>query len=297
MKNPFPDQVQTIGIAAPASKADRAKYEASANLLRSFGLRVIEGKHLFDPADTPAYLSAPDKERADDLNELIRSPEIDLILCLRGGYGSMRILEKIDWATLRERNLPIIGFSDITALHLAMLARNAGTAIAGQMAASFANAMRNEETFCSFHRAVNTALHGKTVLLERLPLTGLQAGTGKGGIIPANLTLLAALCGTPFLPDLDGKILIVEDIGEPLRKLDRHLTQLFLAGIPQKLAGLVFARFTDCEDDAPRMALFREFAQSVPGPVLAGLAFGHEIPSLSFVYNEQAEIRGEELYF
>lgn len=297
MNNPFPDSVTTIGIAAPSSAADRGQYEASLELLRSSGIRTVEGGHLFTPSDAPPYLSAPDDARADDLNDLIRNPEIDLILCLRGGYGSMRILDRIDWKTLRERNLPVIGFSDVTALHLAMFARNAGLPVAGQMAAALARSMQNSVTFRSYRRALHTALHGKTALTEQYTLPELRPGTVDGGLVPVNLTLLAALCGTPYLPDLAGKILIVEDIGEPVRKLDRHLTQLRLAGIPQKLAGLVFAQFSDCGDEPQRMCLFRDFARSVPGPVLAGLPFGHELPSLSFVYGEHAEIRNGTLRF
>lgn len=297
MNNPFPDSVTTIGIAAPSSAADRGQYETSLELLRASGIRTVEGGHLFAPSDAPPYLSAPDDARADDLNALIRNPEIDLILCLRGGYGSMRILDRIDWETLRERNLPVIGFSDITALHLAMLARNAGLPVAGQMAAALTRSMQNPVTFRSYRRALHTALHGKTVLTEQYTLTELRPGMVDGGIVPVNLTLLAALCGTPYLPDLTGKILIIEDIGEPVRKLDRHLTQLRLAGIPQRLAGLVFAQFSDCGDEPQRISLFRDFACSVPGPVLAGLPFGHELPSLSFVYGEHAEIRNGALRF
>lgn len=297
MNNPFPDSVTTIGIAAPSSAADRGQYEASLELLRSSGIRTVEGGHLFTPSAAPPYLSAPDDARADDLNDLIRNPEIDLILCLRGGYGSMRILDRIDWKTLRERNLPVIGFSDVTALHLAMFARNAGLPVAGQMAAALARSMQNSVTFHSYRRALHTALHGKTTLTEQYTLPELRPGTVVGSLVPVNLTLLAALCGTPYLPDLAGKILIVEDIGEPVRKLDRHLTQLRLAGIPQKLAGLVFAQFSDCGDEPQRMCLFRDFARSVPGPVLAGLPFGHELPSLSFVYGEHAEIRNGTLRF
>ena len=297
MNNPFPDSVTTIGIAAPSSAADRGQYEASLELLRSSGIRTVEGGHLFTPSAAPPYLSAPDDARADDLNDLIRNPEIDLILCLRGGYGSMRILDRIDWKTLRERNLPVIGFSDVTALHLAMFARNAGLPVAGQMAAALARSMQNSVTFHSYRRALHTALHGKTTLTEQYTLPELRPGTVVGSLVPVNLTLLAALCGTPYLPDLAGKILIVEDIGEPVRKLDRHLTQLRLAGIPQKLAGLVFAQFSDGGDEPPRMWLFRDFARSVPGPVLAGLPFGHELPSLSFVYGEHAEIRNGTLRF
>lgn len=297
MKNPFPACVTTIGIAAPSGAADRGQYEASLALLRSFGLRIIEGGNLFASSDAQPYLSAPDDARADDLNALIRNPEIDLILCLRGGYGSMRILDRIDWETLRKRNLPVIGFSDITAIHLAMLARNAGLPVAGQMAAAFARSMQDSATFLSFHRALQTALHGKTAPTEQYTLTELRSGTADGGIIPVNLTLLAALCGTPYFPDLTDRLLIVEDIGEPVRKLDRHLTQLRLAGVPQKLAGLVFAQFTDCENESLRINLFRDFARMVPGPVLSGLPFGHELPSLSFVYGEHAEIRNGTLRF
>ena len=296
MNNPFPERVRTIGIAAPASRADRADWDASAEILRSFGLRVVEGR-LFEHRDAMPYLSAPDPQRAEGLNGLIRNPEIDLILCLRGGYGSMRILDRVDWDVLRRRALPVIGFSDITALHLAMFARKAGIPVAGQMAAGFARTMKNDQTFSAVRRALSVAFHGKEELEEHYSLTEIRGGTAAGGIVPVNLTLLAALCGTPFLPDLEGKILVVEDIGEPLRKLDRHLTQLRLAGIPQKLAGVVFAQFTDCGEKEFQTRLLEEFSRFVSGPVLAGLPFGHELPSLSFVWGEAAEIRAGELRF
>ena len=298
MNNPFPLHVKTIGIAAPASGADRSRYEASRKLLDSFGICIIEGKYLFEtPApDTPAYLSASDDARAEDLNSMIRNPEIDLILCLRGGYGSMRLLEKLDWDTLRQRDLPVVGFSDITALHLAMRSRAAGIPVAGQMAARLAEALADETTRLSFRRALSTAFHGKFAAGNPVPLTVLKDGSAHGPLIPVNLTLLTSLCGTPWLPDLSGALLVLEDIGEPVRKLDRHLTQLALAGIPQRIAGLVFAQFTDCGDAAERLNLFRNFAGTVRGPVLSGLPFGHDLPSFSFVYGERAEIRGGNFY-
>ena len=311
MNNPFPLHVKTIGIAAPASgiimtakvrrRPQPSIYAASCNsrkLLDSFGIRIIEGKHLFEtPApDTPAYLSASDDARAKDLNSMIRNPDIDLILCLRGGYGSMRLLEKLDWDTLRQRDLPVVGFSDITALHLAMRSRAAGIPVAGQMAARLAEALADETTRLSFRRALSTAFHGKFAAGNPVPLTVLKDGSAHGPLIPVNLTLLTSLCGTPWLPDLSGALLVLEDIGEPVRKLDRHLTQLALAGIPQRIAGLVFAQFTDCGDAAERLNLFRNFAGTVRGPVLSGLPFGHDLPSFSFVYGERAEIRGGNFY-
>lgn len=300
MNNPFPERVRTIGIAAPASRADRNAYEASAELLRSFGIRLVEGRHLFEPegkGDEMPYLSASDRKRAEDLNELIGNPEIDLILCLRGGYGSMRILDQIDWNTLRRRNLPLVGFSDITALHLAMSARRAGTPVAGQMAAALARSLQEESTFRAFRRALSVALEGKRAFTEHCPLTAIREGRAAGELIPVNLTLLTALCGTSDLPDLSGKILVLEEIGEPVRKVDRQLTQLHLAGILSKIAGLVFAQFTDCGEEELLLRLFRDSARFVSGPVLAGLPFGHEIPSLSFVYGERAEIRDGMLCF
>ncbi len=289
MKNPFPAEVKKIGIAAPASSADRVRYASSRQWMSERGIVLLEAEHLFSGAPLP-YLSASDEMRAEDLNRLIGDPSVDLILCLRGGYGSPRILDRIDWETLRRRRLPLVGFSDITAIHLAMLAKRAGVPVAGQMAANLSLSMRNDPTFRAFRRALDTAFHGKKRCSRSVPLEVLRVGACMGRIVTANLTLLAALCGSEWLPDFSGTILILEDIGEPLRKIDRHLTQLRHAGILGQVAGVVFAQFTDCGEPDIRRELFREFAERVDGPVLHGLAFGHEIPSLSFVCGEEGAI-------
>ena len=177
-----------------------------------------------------------------------------------------------------------------------MRSRAAGIPVAGQMAARLAEALADETTRLSFRRALSTAFHGKFAAGNPVPLTVLKDGSAHGPLIPVNLTLLTSLCGTPWLPDLSGTLLVLEDIGEPIRKLDRHLTQLALAGIPQRIAGLVFAQFTDCGDAAERLNLFRNFAGTLRGPVLSGLPFGHDLPSFSFVYGERAEIRGGNFY-
>ena len=289
-ENPFPKQIRTIGVAAPAGSADREKYEASVRLIESFGIRVVSAPHLFSETPHASYLSAPENERADDLNALIRDPGIDLIQCIRGGYGSMKILESIDWDVLRERKLPVIGFSDITAIHLAMVAKHAGIPVAGQMAARFAESMKDPLTHDSFRSSLRFALTGEGKL-EFSPLKVLKDGTCSGPLIPANLTLLTALCGTSYLPDLTGCILVIEEIGEPPRKIDRELTQLRLSGILDRISGLVFGQYTDCGTESELDPLFREFAQYVSGPVLAGFPFGHEIPSVTLPCGGKFTIR------
>ena len=153
-------RIRRIGIAAPASSCDEEKLQAGIALLKQNGLSVVSGKHLFRKGAF-SYLSADDPFRADDLNALIADSSVDAILCSRGGYGTPRILERIDYQILRERNLPIIGFSDITALHLAMLSRNAGICIASQMAARLPEAVNDPET-CAGMRRVYRLLSGKT---------------------------------------------------------------------------------------------------------------------------------------
>ena len=206
MKNPFPAEVKKIGIAAPASSADRVRYASSRQWMSERGIVLLEAEHLFSGAPLP-YLSASDEMRAEDLNRLIGDPSVDLILCLRGGYGSPRILDRIDWETLRRRRLPLVGFSDITAIHLAMLAKRAGVPVAGQMAANLSLSMRNDPTFRAFRRALDTAFHGKKRCSRSVPLEVLREGACMGRIVTANLTLLAALCGSEWLPDFSGTIL------------------------------------------------------------------------------------------
>ena len=114
----FPEELHCIGLAAPAGRVAPERYQAACRFLSGLGIKAIPGRSVLK-GDVLPYVSAPAADRADDLNELIRDPEVQAVYCLRGGYGSVHLLDRLDWETLKQRRLPVVGYSDITGLHLA----------------------------------------------------------------------------------------------------------------------------------------------------------------------------------
>lgn len=289
MKNPFPDSVHQIGIPAPAGVPDRNRLEQSIALLQQWGIGTKLGNHLFEQ-DEATFYAADSVRRAEDFNQLAADPEVDLILCARGGYGSAQTLPLLDWKTIQKRNLPVIGYSDITAIHLAMIKKRAGIPVTAQMAASLAQSLRNRITWKSMHCALN----GWEQTAKLIPFCGSDAS---GTLIAANLSLLVSLCGTPYLPDFHHCILILEDVNELPRILDRHLTQLLLCGILSAPSAIVFASFHKCGDPKELSSIFNRFAKKAGIPIFHGLPFGHVIPSLAFRNGTEARIQDSTLFF
>ena len=291
-KNNLFGSIKTVGLAAPASACDPANLQAGIHILEQYGIDVISGGNLFRKGRF-SYLSADDSFRAEDFNRLAEDDSVDAILCIRGGYGTPRILDQINYDILKARNLPVIGFSDITALHLAMLSRNAGRCVASQMAARLPEAIENRKTLTGMQR-VYSRLDGVKKPFHKVgrKLCMLnENATVEGGVIPLNLTLAAALCGTDYLPSMKNRIVILEEVGEPVRKIDRMLNQLLYSNFFNMASAVVFAQFTDCGETAERNCLLRDFANRVDCPVFSGLDYGHSLPSQSFLFDEPCRIK------
>ncbi len=301
IENPFPPQVKRIGIPAPASMPKAHEIDAARNLLKSWGIEPVVGPNLLSGGDA-AYLSASDETRLADLNAMINDESLDLILCARGGYGSMRILERVDWAALKRRNLPLLGYSDITAIHLGMLAKGAGVPVVCNMANNLKKAASHPYCGPAMARALKAALCGSKGSFEKMAmpegrrLETLKAGSASGPLVPVNLTLLAALCGTQFMPSLKGAILLIEDVGEKPRCLDRMLAQLELSGILGQVSALLLGDFTDCGREPELRETFSRYLESVKGPVLQGVPFGHSLPSQAFAMGEKALVENASFY-
>jgi len=279
MNSPFPSEIHQIGLVAPAGPARPELLDAGIEQLRQWNLKVIEGAHV-RTGTAEKYLSASAAERAADLQQLWEQPEIDLILCVRGGFGSAHLLSLLDWERLRRRPVPVVGYSDITALHLAMIREQAGLPLAGPMAIR----MHTIEDYTG--EAFRHILSGEGPRRLTLPDGGnrlevIRAGRVEAPVFAANLAVMATLLGTPWMPDLSGWILLVEDVGEPVYRLDRYLTQLEQSGVLNECAGLIFGRFSDCGEAAEREPLWRRLAANFSGPVLNGFPFGHTFPLAS----------------
>ena len=258
--------------------------------LRATGREPRFGAHVNGPSDT-AYLSADAEARASDLTELWLDPKIDLLLAVRGGFGSAHLLPLLDWRMLKNRpELPLAGFSDITALHWAMEKAGAGRPIAGPMLGKLAESAASPYT-AKFHAlAFRPGAYELPPAGEYGSLTELRSGRASGLPLVGNLSVAATLCGTPFLPDAAGRILILEDLNEPAYKLDRCLTMLEQNGLFECCAGVIFGQFTDCADEAELRKLFRRFAAKVNGPVIANFPFGHILPMATLDFHRELSI-------
>lgn len=281
----------TIGICSPSGPTKDAA-EALARTAAYFserGYRVVIGAHAGDEASASGkpYLAGEDTDRAADLNRFLRDGEIDLILCARGGYGAMRLLDKIDYDAARRDPKPVVGYSDVTALSLALLARAGVISFSGIMATAgsgFGEDSLDPFSAQSFFVAVGEGPLPRTLTgppegaswqVHRAP----AAHTLTGPLIPVCLSLLTSLTGTPFLPDLSGAILIIEDVYEELYAIDRFLTQARLAGLLDNLAGILIGTFNGVTDQVE--TLHREVPhlclEMTPPSVaiVSGVAYGH----------------------
>lgn len=239
----------TVGLVAPAGFiGDRFGVEQIEEAVRAMGLEPRAAPNLVDRA---GYLAGSDRERASAFQAMFEDDAIDGIFAVRGGWGCARILPHLDFAAIARNPKVFMGSSDITALHLAFAAR-AGFATLHSPNAASSWPLPVWEQF----RAL--AFEGATPTLsvpgprnDRLTqgdwrIRTFRPGTARGRLLGGNLTVLSALVGTPYLPDFAGAILFLEDTNEAEYRIDRMLTQLSLAGILGKVAGVVFGQCTNC---------------------------------------------------
>lgn len=265
-----------IGVLSPASPAEEERIEQGLERLRSRGYRLREAPHA---RARLGYLAGSDEERAKDLMELWADEEVEALFCLRGGYGTLRLLDRLDYSLFREHPKPLVGYSDITALQWAIWAKSKVVSFSGPMVAGLGEA----DSFT--WEKLWAVLEGETwegVLRdEARPWEVWRSGEAEGRLMPGNLSLIVSLMGTPYLPDLEGAILVLEDVGERPYRVDRALNQLRLAGVFHRLAGLVLGDFgeTFAESGPQEPWSLRRIVETVVEgtdfPIVAGLAYGH----------------------
>ena len=276
----FPKKIRCAAITAPAGFPDPTALEqAIKELQKAVAVKDFVAK---PTACTPSYLAADAAERLACFNAAVNDPEVDLILAVRGGFGSVHILPGIDYDTLRRRQLPVMGYSDITSLHCAMLTKKAGIPISGSNLLQLNEVIKDDLSFAS-HKLALCGSSSQSELpapaLQAVNAQGITAKTVASSAYAANLTVLTSLCGTEFMPDFSNKILIIEDVNEPVYKIDRMLEQLRLAGLLKNIAALVFGEFTDPENSTEALTkLFERFAALLDCPCYKNFAFGHKFP-------------------
>lgn len=271
----------TVGIITPASAvSDATSLQAGIAYLESLGLRVVTRR---PPVKTSHYLAGSDQERIDELNAFLRDPDIHAVFCARGGYGTLRILPYLDYDAARLSPTLIVGYSDITAIHMAMYAKAGIPGISGPMVSTeWANSHPDSERL--FWELARGGQPTPLLSPDGASLQGVQDGVVTGTLLGGNLAVLTRLIGTPYLPSLEGAILFIEDIGEAPYRIDGMLAQLKLAGIWDSLGGLVIGKFTGSgssnRTSAEIESVFDDYCTQAPFPVAKGLVYGH-IPEKS----------------
>jgi muramoyltetrapeptide carboxypeptidase len=256
-----------VALIAPAGPVSADRIDAALERCGRLGLEPVLGAAA---RARNGYLAGTDAERLADLNAALADAAIDAVWALRGGYGTMRLLQRLDTTPLRQRPRAFIGFSDNTAVHLAVHAQHV-VSFHAPHAGGTLSALAER---CLHRVLFDAAPAGPLELPAGAAPQRLAGGRAEGPLIGGNLALLAALCGTPVAPHAHGAILFIEDIAEPAYRIDRAWTQLLLAGVLDGVAGILIGHFTECDDDTPQ--LLRELAAPLGVPVLAGLPIGHE---------------------
>jgi len=262
-----------IGVVAPASPFDQGKFIKGLTVLEEMGLGPIVPETIYD---RNGYLAGSDSHRADMLNAMFADPAVKGIICARGGYGSLRILSRIDYGAISANPKVFIGCSDITALLNTFFVKCGLVSLHGPMIESLAAA--SEKT----KQSLQDVLFANSVLsvVPENPRT-VYAGQASGVIAGGNLTTLCHLVGTPFEPDFSGRMLLLEDVGESPYHIDRMLTQMKMAGCFERVAGILLGSFKGCGDPEQVDAVFADVFRTEAIPILAGFNFGHDEPNLT----------------
>lgn len=276
----------TIAIVAPSGHVPEDGLTTATAYLSGRGYNVVSRT---TPGRRDRFMAAPDAQRATDLMEAFCDTSIDAIFAARGGYGSGRLLDRLDYTQIAVTPKPLVAFSDGTALQLALLARAGlvsytGTSIFPELKDGAPDSLI-AETLWPLLRG-----DGVTVPCSQVRRDGVAAGPLIGGC----LSLVVSLLGTGYLPDMTGAILLLEDVNEPPFRIDRMLTQLRHAGVFADVAGVVFGQFRGCESKDPGDGtlddVIEEVATWTDSPVVSRLPYGHVTPRCVLPIGEQVSL-------
>jgi muramoyltetrapeptide carboxypeptidase len=289
----------TVGLVKPAGfLADEFELQVVMETVAAMGLVPKAAPHL---RTRFGYLAGRDADRAADLNAMYADDDVRAVLAVRGGWGSARILPMLDFDLIRAHPKLLVGFSDITALHMAFAKRAGFTTIHGPNAGSAWGKLSwdsfRQIAFAGAAPTYNNPKADEDRLVQRKWRTQtIRPGKASGRLLGGNLTVLTSLLGTPYLPDFDGAILFLEDVEEAEYRIDRMLTQLALAGVLRRVAGVVFGQCTNCRATGTAIGGFtlsevlRQHLQPLGVPVFEGALFGHVDDQFSLPVGVRAEI-------
>jgi muramoyltetrapeptide carboxypeptidase len=274
----------SVGLVTPASNVpEDQELHAAMDLVRSLGFSAEPAVNLFSRTQ---YLAGTDQQRADDLNAMFADTDIDAIFCVRGGYGSGRLLRYLDYDMIAANPKVIMGYSDITSILNAIYLRTGLVTFHGPIAGGNFSNYTYEQYKKVLIEPAQIARIGEPPEFETRPgvvdwknrLTTIVSGVAEGHLVGGNLSLMVTLLGTPFEPQFEGAILFLEDVDEPPYSVDRMLTHLWMAGKLEQVAGIVLGKFTDDGYDSNTFSMeevLRDRLEPLGIPTLRGAMIGH----------------------
>jgi len=283
IKPPHLKKGDLIGLISPASTPDNLeRINQGVKYFERLGYRVVVGKNV---GKFRGYLAGTDEERHHDLHSMFAHKDVKAIFCIRGGYGSIRLLDKIDFNLIKKNPKIFVGYSDITTLQLAIFQRTGLITFSGPMAAvDFAGEVHpfTEEVF--WKMVTSTKPFGKFHNPDNQKINCLTKGKANGILLGGNLSLVVSLLGTNYLPKFDKSILFLEEVEEKPYRIDRFFAQMKLAKIFDKVSGVVLCNFTDCEETDPNKKtlslndVIGDYFENFKKPVAYNLVYGHINP-------------------
>ncbi len=288
----------TIGVVAPAFPPKKDKLEKGIQYLEKLGYKVQRGESL---EAKHGYFAGDDALRLKDLHAMFSKPEIDAIICARGGWGTLRLLHQLDYQLINRNPKLLVGYSDITTLQLAIFQKTGIPSLSGPMAAV---EMGDIPDFTAKHfwdQVYNEAnIYRYYFDVEDNNTRIWQAGQSEGVLLGGCLSMVAHQIGTPYSPDYRGNILFLEDVGEEPYKVDRYLAQLKQSGMFNDIRGLILGNFLDCMDDNPDRQGFsiedvlRDYFYDAPYPVIYNFPYGHGARKISMPIGVKCRVNNDE---
>jgi len=286
-----------IGIISPASRiADPTRIDKGVAYLERLGYRTVVGKHVLN---SYGYLAGKDDERAEDLHTMFSRVDVKAIMCVRGGYGTPRLLDLIDYRLIARHPKIFVGYSDITSLQLALWKKCRLVTFQGPMVGVDLADPLDAITEELFWKLLTSPKKAGQVIPPDEPVSVVHKGKASGRLLGGNLAHLVALMGTVHQPSFKDSILFLEDIGEEPYRIDRMMTHLRHAAVLNQVSAILGGQFTDCgpkDPSKPSLSLeeiLREIGSKVPVPFLAGLPFGHEARKLTIPMGIRARVNVE----
>nr|WP_319399976.1 LD-carboxypeptidase [uncultured Carboxylicivirga sp.] len=263
----------TIGIISPAGKIDSETIRFAEKFLISLGYNVVVGQHA-----TNAYhqFAGTDEHRATDLQMMLDREDVEAIFCARGGYGTARIIDQLDFTHFINKPKWVIGYSDITVLHARLQNELKVASIHGPMPKNFPDKSKDDEDMVELFKV----LHGELPTYKFKPHQLNRNGEAEGLLVGGNLSLIQTMRATSYDIEPHGKILFIEDVSEYLYSLDRMMQNLRLSGFLKQLSGLIVGQFTEMKDNDEKFGLdafeiIKEAVGSYDYPVIFGFPAGH----------------------